>query len=136
MFTLIDKHRELWETKIPRALTQWVMSLWATHAGRQAGTHTTHTHKGREMYGTCTQRKTYNSIHITSTHRRTLAITQNNLCPLALHFAVSLCLKSHSQLWWPLRIKREGINKQANCGRHSPLCHGQETSFTMDTDRR
>lgn len=74
--------------------------------------------EGRETYCTCMQRKTSTVIH---THRHTLAISPNKLCPLALHFTVSLCMKSHSQLRRALRIKREGINKQANCGMHATL---------------
>lgn len=118
MFTPIDKARgnELWE-KIPGSLTQQVTSAWTTRACKHAGTCAL-AHEGRETYCTCMERKTSTVIH---THRHTLAISPNNLCLLALHFTVSLCMKSHSQLRRALRIKREGINKQANCGMHATL---------------
>lgn len=53
----------------------------------------------------------------------------NNLFPLVLHFAVSLGMKSASQLWRALGIKREGINKQANCGTYWTLRREQENIF-------
>ncbi len=135
MFILIDKARgnEQWEAQISRSLTQYVMSPRAIHARKDAGIHARHTcthtqtHRNRDIQNM--RAKTYNTTHTRSTHRYTLAISQSNLYPLALHFAVSLCMKSHSQLWRALRIKRESINKQANCGTRLPLCHEQENIF-------
>lgn len=74
------------------------------------------------MSSTCTQthkKKRHPTPH--TSQASTLAIYQNSLCPRSLQFTVSLCVKSHSQLWRPLRITQEGINK------HS--CHEQEHVF-------
>ncbi len=63
---------------------------------------------------------------------------KKNFYPLALHFALSLCMKSHSQLRRALCVKREGINKQANGGMHMTLCAllmSKKTAFTTETDR-
>lgn len=101
------------------------MSLWAAHARRQ-----TDTQAEKHKVHACNER---HHTHITSTQGHTLAISQNNLTP---HFTVSLCMKSNTQLWRTLRSKKYGKNRQEDCGTHSSLCHEQETSFTMDTDRR
>lgn len=126
MFTLIEKYRGIrcWKQR-----PWWCCHGQPMHANIQAHMHATRTHKGTETYSAYTLRTTFHAKHITSTHRYTLASSQDNLYPLALHFAVSLCMKSGSQLWRALHIEREGINKQANCGTHSPHCCEQGNTF-------
>lgn len=127
MFALIDKAwgSELWETKIPRCPKLEVMSPWTMRARRHYRNVCTHACK----------RQTYSTLHITSSQKSTLANFPKTISTYSPFISQCHSAWSHTRsCGGMLRVKREGINKQANCGMHSVT--SRKASFTMDTDGR